>query len=179
MVYVSESLSTNLWSIPIDTNRAQVMGDRQKLTQVEDFQDKYPSLSRDGKMVAFFSADNLVVKNLVTGRETQLAQGGDSEAAASISPDGSLVVQYHFHHYGSDCDLYSISTSGGRPRRPVCRECGDPKGFSSDGARVLTQRGYLSGGLDRIALVNVATGKVTDVLSDPQHSLWHPYYSLG
>ena len=76
---------------------------------------------------------------------------------------------------GTYPDIYSIPTAGGSPRL-ICRECGGPKGFSSDGARLLFQAGYRNG-FGRIAQVDIATGKVTDLLSDPQHNLWHPYYS--
>jgi serine/threonine protein kinase len=178
MVFLTGELSTNLWSIPIDANRAQVTGDRQSVTQVEGLHDKNPSLSRDGKKVAFFSDHSLVVRDLVTGRETQLAQDLPTVPGTgpAISPDGLFVIYYVANRAARDWDLYSISTAGGSPR-PVCRDCGWPKGFSSDGSRVLTQRGFVAHGIDRIALVEVATGKVTDVLSDPLHNLWHPYYS--
>jgi Tol biopolymer transport system component len=178
MVFLTGDLSTNLWSIPIDANRAQATGERQSLTQVEGLRDKNPSLSRDGKYVAFFSDRSLVVKSLVTGRETQLARDVPtvSGTGPAISPDGSFVVYYAANSAVAEYDLNSISTAGGSPRL-VCRDCGQPKGFSSDGSRVLTQRGYLTHGLDRIGLVEVATGKVTDVLSDAQHSLWNAFYS--
>jgi hypothetical protein len=68
-----------------------------------------------------------------------------------------------------------ISSNGGAPRR-VCEQCGDPGGFSTDGRRVLTQK-YYPAGRDRIDLVELATGKSREVLSDPTHSLWNPYYS--
>ncbi len=74
MVFVSGTLGTNLWSIPMDTNRVQGIGERQSLTQVEGVRKMYPSLSRDGKKIAFFSGPNLMAKDLVTGRETQLVQ---------------------------------------------------------------------------------------------------------
>jgi serine/threonine protein kinase len=180
MVFVSfGGLTTNLWSIPIDTNRAQVTGDRQNLTQVEDVRDYSPSLSRDGKRLAFLSGDyigsldRLVVKDLATGRETQLAQGLPSGTGGpNISPDGSFVVYYKYAD--TRFDIYSISTAGGSPRL-VCRGCGMPRGFSSDGARLLTQD--WAHDIDKIGLVDVATGKATDVLSDPQHNLWYAYYS--
>jgi eukaryotic-like serine/threonine-protein kinase len=178
MVFLNAELSTNLWRIPIDTNRGQVTGERQSLTRVEGIRDKSPSVSHDGKKVAFFSGSNLIVKDLVTGRETQLAQdvrvsGG---TGPSISPDGSFVIYYDSNKGANDDDLYSISTAGGQPRL-VCRACGQPKGFSSDGTRLLTQRGYSASGRGTIALVEVATGKVTVALDDPQHTLWNAFYS--
>ena len=89
-------MSTNLWSIPIDTNSARVTGDRLSLTQVEGLRNGNPSLSRDGKNATFFSGRNLVVKDLVTGRETQLAQDVPTARGTGpgISPDGSFVVYY-------------------------------------------------------------------------------------
>ena len=145
------------------------------MTQVEGLRELYPSLSRDGKKVAFFSGHNLVVKDVVTGRETQLVQTSGA-TFPTISPDGSSVVYFPWPRAGIDSDLYSISSAGGSPRL-VCRECGQPKGFSSDGSQVLTQRGSLAGQHSRIALVDITTGQVTDVLSAPQHHLWHAYYS--
>jgi Tol biopolymer transport system component len=177
MVFGSGTATTNLWSIPMDTNRARVTGERQSFTQVEGVSDDSPSLSRDGKMVAFFSGDRLSVKDLTSERETQLvshlaiARG----TAPSISPDGTQVAYYRAAPR-VEHDLYVISTAGGAPRR-VCQECGDPGGGSSDGTRVLLQPGSGGGGLARIGLVELATGKAAELLGDPQHSLWNPYYS--
>jgi Tol biopolymer transport system component/tRNA A-37 threonylcarbamoyl transferase component Bud32 len=178
MVFLNAEVSTNLWSIPTDTNRARLTGERQSLTRVEGVRDKSPAVSHDGKKVAFFSGSNLIVKDLVTGHETQLAQdvrvnGG---TGPSISPDGSFVIYYDFNKGANEFDLYSISTAGGQARL-VCRACGQPKGFSSDGTHLLTQEGYRASGRGKIALVEIATGKMTVVLDDPQHTLWNAFYS--
>ena len=172
------SRSTNLWSIPIDTNSARVTGDQQSLTHVEGVSDDCPSLSRDGTKVAFFSGRRLVVKDLVTGRETQLAQdvAVQSGTPPTISPDGAFVAYYLVNRAGTEYDIYSISTAGGSTRL-VCRACGTPGGFSAGGARLLTQKGFMGPGFDQIALVDVTTGKVTEVLSNSQRHLWNPYYS--
>lgn len=178
MVFLNADVSTNLWSIPMDTNRARVTGERQSLTGVEGIRDKSPSVSRDGNKVAFFSGSNLMVKDLVTGRETQLAQdvhvsGGTGPA---ISPDGSFAIYYSRNKGANDFDLYWVSTAGGQSRL-VCRTCGSPKGFSADGTRLLTQKDSFSSVHVKVALVEVATGKVTVVLDDPQHTLWNAFYS--
>jgi Tol biopolymer transport system component len=159
------------------TQRRRAAGSRTSHYETSlGLRERHPALSRDGKKVLFFSGSNLVVKELVTGRETQLVEGVIPGASPGISPDGSVVVYYVVKSTGTEVDLYSVSAAGG-PSRLVCRECGNPKGFSSDGARVLTERGFLAHGLARIALVDLATGKATDVLSDTQHNLFHPYYS--
>jgi len=149
MVFASEAArSTNLWSIPIDTNRARLTGELQRLTQVEGVSDGSPSVSSDGKKVAFFSERSLVVKDLVTGRETQLAQDVMrlSGTPPIISPDGTFVVYYVLNKTKTETDLYLISSAGGVPRR-FCQDCGTPKGFSSDGTRILTQKGHVGGHL--------------------------------
>jgi Tol biopolymer transport system component len=176
MVFDSSTGSTNLWSIPVDTDHARVTGERQSLTHVEGVRNDSPSVSHDGKKVAFFSDNRLVVKDLATGRETPLVQDFAIFRGSSprVSPDGSLVAYYTNVDAGR-FDLNLISTTGEAPHR-VCQACGGPGGFSSDGTRVLTEN-FFGGGLDKISLVELATGKVTDVLSDPQHQLWNPFYS--
>jgi Tol biopolymer transport system component len=178
MVFGSGSATTNLWSIPIDTNHARVTGERQSLTQAEGVLNDSPTLSRDGKMVAFFSGNRLVAKDLVSGRETELVSdlALSRGTRSSISPDGTQVAYYHRAAPRTEHDLYVISTAGGAPRR-VCQQCGNPEGFSSDGTRVLTQWGFYRFGLNRIGLVELASGKFAEVLRDPQHNLYNPYYS--
>ena len=176
MVFSSSSGNTNLWSIPIDADSARVTGERQRLTQVEGVRDDSPSLSRDGKKVAFFSDNRLVVRDLITGQETKLVQDFQIFRGSSprISPDGSWVAYYLPAGGLAISDLYLIPTAGGAARR-VCQGCGGPGGFSSKGDLLLTEN--LGSGLDRISLVELATGRVRDVLSDAQHQLWNPFYS--
>ncbi len=178
MVFASGTSNTNLWSIPIDTNAAHVTGERQSLTQVEGINDDSPSLSQDGKKVAFFSGDRLAVKDLVTGRESELAEHVllSRGTGPQISPDGSVVAYYVFNKARTEADLYLIPSAGGTSRR-VCQDCGSPKGFLSDGTHVLTQKGAFGTGFAQIELVDLASGKMSDVLRDPQHNLWNPYYS--
>ena len=174
MVFGSATGSTNLWSIPIEADHVRVTGERQRLTEVEGVRDDSPSLSRDGKRVAYFSDNRLVVKDLVTGQETQLVQDVPifRGSAARISPDGSLV-SYYSSSVPPDFDLLVIPSTGGAARH-VCQSCGNPGGFSSNGSWVLTENGV---GPARISLVELATGKTTELLSDPQRSLWNPFYS--
>jgi len=172
------SFNTNLWTVPIDTDHARVTGDPHGLTQVEGIRDDSPSLSRDGKKVAYFADRSLAVKDLVTGRETQLDPSPFVQFGTPpmISPDGSHVAYNLWRTGEPEPDLYLISAAGGSPRR-VCEDCGTPRGFSSDGKRVLTQKGSAHHGVGQIALVDVATGKSVVVLSDSQHAIWNAYYS--
>jgi serine/threonine protein kinase len=173
MAFSSGTKSTNLWSIPIDTSQGRVTGERQRLTQVEGIADGDPSLSRDGKKAAFESGSHITVKDLGAGQEAQLAVGD----APAISPDGSFVVYRVLERYWVSVrqrpSLYAVSTSGGAPRK-VCQDCAGagPRGFSSDGSRVLAQTW-----VGRIEMIHISTGEVKEVLSHPKHRLWNPYFS--
>ena len=54
MMFSSVTQRSNVWSIPIDANRAKVSGERQRLTQPEGRWSASPSISRDGRKVATF-----------------------------------------------------------------------------------------------------------------------------
>jgi Tol biopolymer transport system component len=171
-VFSIGTVGSNLWSIPIDTNQGRVTGERQQLTQVEGVRDAGVSLSRDGKRAVFWSEGRILMKELGTEGETQLAVG-DSPA---ISPDGSFVAYTVTERQKTS--VYMVPTVGGTPRR-ICQGCasGGLKGFSADGSRVLAQDYSWGAMLDRIELINIASGQVKLVLSHPNRSLWHPYYS--
>ena len=66
MVFSIGTVSSNLWSIPIDTNQGRVTGERQRLTQVEGVRDEGVSLSRDGKTAVFASEGRILMKELGT-----------------------------------------------------------------------------------------------------------------
>jgi Tol biopolymer transport system component/DNA-binding winged helix-turn-helix (wHTH) protein len=172
MVFSIGTVSSNLWSIPIDTNQGRVTGERQRLTQVEGVRDEGVSLSRDGKRAVFRSEGRILMKELGTEPETQLAVG-DSPA---ISPDGSFVAFTVTE--GETSSVYMVPTIGGTPRR-ICQGCAflGLKGFSADGSRVLAQDFSSVTMLDRIELINITNGEVKVVLSHPNRSLWNPYYS--
>lgn len=110
--------------------------------------------------------------DLATGEETQLV-AGDNPA---ISPDGSFVLYSLFE--GEHGSIHKISIAGGAAQT-VCQDCASQgiKGFSSDGSRVLAQNWSEKLQLDKIELIHISSGEVKEVLGDPKHSLWHPYFS--
>ena len=178
LVFASAVHSANIWTVPIDTDRIQVKGDLGSVTHVDGIRDDSPSVSRDGTAIAFFAGRTIAIKNLVTEQETELAPAPFIQLGTPpiITPDGSSVAFYSWRPGKTEADLYLVPAAGGAPRR-VCENCGTPKGFSSDGTRLLIQNGSFGSAFDRIALLDVATGKYSIVLSDPQHALWNAYYS--
>jgi len=175
LVFASGTGIANLWNVPVDANRARVTGEPRSVTQLEGPFNDSPALCRDGSKVVFFSENNLVVKELAAGREIQLAHNVSvlRGTPPSISPDGSLAAYYQMNE--TETDLYLVPTAGGSPRL-LCRDCGFPKGFSSDASLLATEWGIFRG-TNLIHLVNVASGKVIADLKDPQHNLWSAFYS--
>jgi eukaryotic-like serine/threonine-protein kinase len=191
MVFYNRDQNASVWIVPLDTNRPRVTGKRQQVIRLEGLFGAAPSVSRDGTKIAFWSNRRVAVKDLVTGQVTQLTSElpwSGPKAGPIISPDGSYVAYYDTGRTIDQMDLYSIPTAGGASRR-ICENCGQPKGISADGTTILTQLqpvsadgttivlGLQSGPRARVGLVRIATGEVKEVLRDPSHNLWNPFYS--
>ena len=72
MVFMSRTSGADIWSLPIDTDRAQ--GARELTRVTQDLADDYdPSLSADGRMLAFRSrragTSTSFSRNLTTARK--------------------------------------------------------------------------------------------------------------
>jgi TolB protein len=95
-VLVCSSLVENadLWSLPIDSVQGRVVGDLEQLTH-DLAADYLPSLSADGKKLAFVSSrsgnPDIWIKDLENGKDKPLTASPADEIAPRISPDGSLV----------------------------------------------------------------------------------------
>jgi serine/threonine protein kinase/Tol biopolymer transport system component len=115
----------DLWSLPLDANRAKPAGELQRLTR-DEADDKTPSTSADGKLAVFSSnrtgAYSIYRKDLTSGKETSLSRG----VRPLISRDGSNVV--YAAEDGSKQYLLKIGPGGlGKP--PVLLKLTD--GFGS------------------------------------------------
>jgi Tol biopolymer transport system component len=85
-----------IWSLPIDANRAQVTGPLQRITYNAALDD-WPSISRDGKKLMYVSystgASEIWLKDFETGQHTALTRDGAGKNWPEIAPDGS---SYYF-----------------------------------------------------------------------------------
>lgn len=95
LIFAGLNLNTSIWALPIDANRARITGELRRLT--EGPLEIMPSISRDGKKLAFSSnwrgapVDAYVVhSDVISERASRLqvqikdlATGKDAEIATS------------------------------------------------------------------------------------------------
>ena len=93
-VFASLSLVTNIWSTADAAAPARV--DQLKRITNGVSADAFPSVSADGKRMAFISERsgraNVWIRDTRTGQESQLTAGSTSESQPKISGDGTTVA---------------------------------------------------------------------------------------
>jgi Tol biopolymer transport system component len=129
----------------------------------------------DGKMLVFRSdrSDNIDVwsKNLETGTERALTVSPDFESLPKITSNGSMVaygVRRSFPPAQGLLWAINVLPSGGGLPKELCRGCGPPMSWSSDGKKVL----YLKplGGRTALHLLDTETGNDRKVAEHPEMS---------
>ena len=97
---------------------------------------RYPSLSPDGKTVAFAYRGHLFTIPVAGGRATPLTYGSTRDFQPVWSPD-SQSIAYASDAYGN-FDVFLIPTVGGTPKRLTTHSNSEvPTGFAPDGKSVL------------------------------------------
>ena len=175
LAFASLSETINLWDITLDPRQGKASGPPQRLTQ--DAAPNYqPDISWDGKILVFLSSRSghaeVYLRNLETGRESRLTTTRSGAGRPALRHDGSAVI-YSTVENGHSV-LYSLSTQGGLPQK-ICDACGEVWDQSADGKTVVTQ--IRSDQQPAVGLLDTVSGKSTELLSDPNYSLWQGYLS--
>jgi len=136
MVFMSRTSGADIWSLPVDTDRARVRGTLTRVTQ--DLSDDYdPSLSDDGRRLAFRSRRggqyDVFARDLLTGQETVVTSTSADDSPA-ISPDGTKVA-YSFSQNGK-MPIFVVGLNGGSPEQ-VCDDCGEVEQWAPGGHGLL------------------------------------------
>jgi len=190
LVYSIVARSGHIYQIPID-NKGQKIGPALQLVLTDEGDDIAPSVSRDGRWMAYNATrpgrpGATFLRDLKTSAERFLEDKGHrpGDVATSISPDGSKVIlQRNCEVPGvwlqgilPDCS-FLIGGEGGEPEK-ICDFC-VPRGFSSDGSMLLIQKeGLIAGkGRDKIVALDLATRTEKEFLSLPDNDLYHAYFS--
>lgn len=174
------------------SKRGQRLGPTLQLPLALGGSQRSPSLSHDGKWMAYNSAEAakpnaVVLRNLISGTNQVLDEKGRDSLVGgdvSISPDGSKVV------FTRDCENGSWQYDPSVPYpcsfllaldndvpAPVCSRC-EPRGFAPDGSSVLVQK-YPGTDIHkfRIDSINLRTKAEKEFLSDPENPLFHAFIS--
>ena len=189
MVFSTQVENLDIWGLPIDANRGEVSGDIERLT-TSTADDRSPSLSSDGKKMAFLSTRSgnfdLWMKDIETGRESNLTASPEDEGRPIISADGSKVA----YRGGPARDIYVVPASGGMARN-VCEGCGGALShWSRSGERlILFGRAPPETGFRRqVAMLTLSSSEVTGLavdelpLADPRFSPdgnWFAFHTLS
>ena len=132
IVFSSMPRNMDIWSLAVDPNSGKALGELKQLTQGAA-QEHSPSLSRDGKRMAFESdrTGKQVVwtKDLESGRERMLTDTPSYWNLPCISPDGTQVA--YKVAYDS---FYVVPFSGGTPEKLRAGSTGCS--WTPDGRRV-------------------------------------------
>jgi Tol biopolymer transport system component/DNA-binding winged helix-turn-helix (wHTH) protein len=196
-------LTYNTWSVNHSiyqvstTNHGQKVGPTIQLSLSEGGDHQSPSVSRDGRWMAYDSSspgrpNSILLRDLrddsdhfIDDKGRKPLDGGET----SISPDGSKVIfqreckEGQLVPWANSDDTgdpaycgFLAAASGGIPEQ-VCKLC-TPRGFSSDGSVVLLQRYDLGNQMkDRIVSLDLRTRMEREFLNHPDKPLFHAYFS--
>jgi Tol biopolymer transport system component/DNA-binding winged helix-turn-helix (wHTH) protein len=175
LVFASQTAKMDVWSLPVAANAGAVRGGIERLTETAG-QHVQPRLAANGKTLAYVSIEagngDVWLKDLETGTATAVTTGPSNEHQPMPSPDGSRVA-YLGRDPGGGHDIFVVSARGGAPQR-VCDRCAVSfTDWSRDGGQML----HLRNEPRRVALLDVASGRTTDILAHPRHSLYVAQFS--
>jgi Tol biopolymer transport system component len=191
LAYTIWNSNASIFQISI-SDRGQKLGPTFQLALPEGGSYTSPSLSRDGKWMAYDASnpgkpDTILLRDLSTGTDHIVDDKGrqpDAGGGTSISPDGSRVI------FGRDGkvgrwpdstqsplpDGFMAAAVDGEPEQ-VCQRC-TPRGFSSDGSVLLLQKyDQTDQNKDRIVALDLRTRTEQGFLSDQDKPLYHPFFS--
>ncbi len=172
-LYVFSSLRDNIdiWALPADTSRARVTGPMRRLTD-SAAPDVYPALSARGRTLTFVSKRSgnpeVWAKDMESGKETALSVIPSSEGWPSVTGGGARVA----YVAAPRRELYLAPAAGGLPEK-VCDDCGPPYSFSSDETKLL----YWPPGAARVALLELASGRKTEILKPSAGAIYRARFS--
>jgi len=190
LAYDLSASSVSIYQISID-DRGQKLGPTLQLPLPEGAINRSPSVSRDGRWMAYDSsipgkANTVLLRDLRAGSDHLLDDKGRqaTEYDTSISPDGSTVVfqrDANEDRFPEDPQSlmpngFMVAAAGGEPEQ-ICERCA-PRGFSSDSSLLLLQKyDQNDPDRDRIVALDLRTKTERDFLSDPDKPLFHAFLS--
>lgn len=160
VAFADSAESVNIWSLPIETDRARVLGDVRRVTKGSGPFVR-ATLSADERWAAFNGPGRpsmtLQVQELATGRIRDLGIVPGANFGPVISPDGQRVA-----YIAPGDELRTVAVSGGAPAT-LCRGCQEAGDWTRDQRHVAVV--MKTGGTTALGLADVATAEVTALAS--------------
>jgi Tol biopolymer transport system component/DNA-binding winged helix-turn-helix (wHTH) protein len=167
LVFASTQIRRDVWSLPFDLNGGKSRGALERNTK-SPARRSYPSLSGDGRYVAFESTQsgplNIWMRELETGKESPVAASSTMvQRFPVISASGRRVS---FSTFEKDKRFVYVSTPGGEPEK-LCEGCIRATDWSRDEKALLV----FVGNPCQVNVLDVASHQQTVMLKHPKHSL--------
>ena len=138
LAFANLETSGNVWSLPFDLVRGTPAGTAVQLTHQPFALRESPSLSSDGRLIAFGSSQtgvsNIWLHDTATGKETQVAASAFDQRFPAISPSGRKVA---YSSYENDKRILYAAAPDGVPEK-LCDGCLRPTDWSRDEKTLLT-----------------------------------------
>jgi Tol biopolymer transport system component len=170
LVFAALVENINIWALPLDAAHGRVSGEISRLTQ-SVASDSNPALTLDDRRL-FFTSDragnrDIWVKDLASGKETNLTNTPVSEWRPTLSADGSRVAYRMMETPSPSIYVLPVAESSqGAPQPGVAQKisvagyCGYPWSWSSDGRKLL----YNCPSREAVRLFDAESGQTTQVL---------------
>jgi dipeptidyl aminopeptidase/acylaminoacyl peptidase len=137
IAFMNVSDNSDIWSIPIDANRAEVASEPERIISGLSWEG-FPSVSADGRKLVYTSDragnNDVWLRNLETNEDTQVTVGIESEGRGVISPDGVRVVFRRLEEGKTNVYLTEL---GRGSERLLLEDIGSHMDFTPDGKKVL------------------------------------------
>jgi Tol biopolymer transport system component/DNA-binding winged helix-turn-helix (wHTH) protein len=173
LAFASFETSGNVWSLPLDLVRGTPAGPPEQLTHKPQALREGPSVSSDGRHIAFNSAQtgllSVWLRDNATGKETQLAPSAFAQRYPLISPSGGRVA---YASYENDKRILYVAAPGGVPEK-LCEGCMRPTDWTHDERSLLT----FGGSPYQVSLLDLASHRQTPLLTHPSYSLALAHFS--
>jgi Tol biopolymer transport system component/imidazolonepropionase-like amidohydrolase len=133
---------------------------------------RYPTISPDGKRVAFTAFSRLYAMDLTpSATPKRLTNGEEGEFMPTWSPDGKSIAYVTWTSAGGN--IYSVSPDGGSPRRLTSNAAyySSPV-YSPDGSKIV----FITGAVDDQLFADIRQGHLTN---SPEEAMLHDPASAG
>jgi serine/threonine protein kinase/Tol biopolymer transport system component len=173
LAFDNRESQSNIWFVPFDLNHGRQTGGLEQITEGPAMRG-FPSLSKNGSWVAFFSNQagqtNIWRRDLMTGNESMIAGSSLLQRYPVVSPSGAKIAFGLIEKDGTRT-VY-VASAGAEPEK-VCEGCTRPTDWSSDERALLTY----GGAPFQVDLLDLATHRQTPLLKHPTYGLLYGHFS--